>query len=71
MEIQYQSHRTRRINEVTNQLDVDNRVGGTSTEVVTQRIYLKLPPTTNREWHFRKERDLDSHGRGKKRSVRD
>ena len=41
------------------------RVGGTSAEVVTKRVYLKLPATTIRERHFRKERDLGSHGGGK------
>ncbi len=42
------------------------RVGGTSAEVVTKRIYLELFATTTRERYFRKERNLGPNGRGKK-----
>jgi hypothetical protein len=42
------------------------RVGGTSAEVVTKRIYLQLLATTSRERHFRKERDVGSNRRSKK-----
>ena len=42
------------------------RVGGTSGEVVTKRIYLELLATTTGEWYFHKERNLGSNGRGKK-----
>ena len=99
--IQHQRYRTRRIREVTSQLDVPTsltpapshllrfcfmgcakeasklinrpvvsllgtRVGGTSAEVVTKRVYLKLLAPTSRERHFRKDRDLDSNRHIKK-----
>jgi hypothetical protein len=36
---------------------LDTGVGGTIGKVVPRGIDLKLPPTTNQERHFRKERD--------------
>jgi hypothetical protein len=42
------------------------RVGCTCAEVVTKRVHLKLPATTLRGRHFRKERNVGSNGRGKK-----
>ena len=41
------------VNNLTNRLVVNllgTRVGGTSAEVVSRRIDLKLPGTTSREW---------------------
>ncbi len=39
---------------------LDTRVGGTSVEVVTKRIYLELFAGTVRECHVSKERNLVS-----------
>ena len=38
---------------------LDTRVGGASAEVVTKRIDLKLPTTTNREWYCLQEHLYD------------
>ena len=40
----------------------DTRMGGTSTEMVSHRIQVKLPPTTSRQWFFSDDRDLGDHG---------
>ena len=45
---------------------LDTRVGGTRAEVVTKRVYLKLPETTSRERYFRQEWNVRSNERGKK-----
>ncbi len=42
------------------------RMGGTSTEMITQCIYLKLSPTTNRKRVLRNHWDLSVHWRGEK-----
>ncbi len=41
------------------------RMRGTSTEMVSHRIHLKLPPTTRRLWFFSDDRDLGGHGHDK------
>ena len=43
------------------------RVCGTSTEMITQSIYLKFPATTSRKcrWFLRNHWDLGIHGSGK------
>jgi hypothetical protein len=43
----------------------DTRMNGTSTEMVSHRIQLKLPVTTNHYRVFRDDGDLDAHGHDK------
>ncbi len=43
----------------------DTRMTGTSTEMVSHRIHLKLPPTTRRLWFLSDDRDLGGHGHDK------
>jgi hypothetical protein len=46
---------------------LDTRVSGTSTEMIAQCVYPKLPTTTNHKRLLRHHWDLSDHGGGEKR----